>query len=115
MDSTVFELEDVLSVTTGRPISPRGVAAVYGVLQFMTGCQILEHELEPAREVCRQTLFLSHPWLKQYNAWACQARHVEQMVAAMAQLRGNSGIVIRQMPRGAWSPAKPRISMGGPR
>jgi hypothetical protein len=85
---------------------------VYGLVQFMTGCQILEPELERPARCAAQALFVRYPWLKQYNAWANQARHVEQMVAAMAQLRGNGD----RRPSDAASrrlvAARPRIADG---
>jgi hypothetical protein len=40
-----FDLGDVLSITTGRLVSQRGMDGIYDVLNFMTGDDLMTHQL----------------------------------------------------------------------
>jgi len=58
-----FHLGDVLSVTTGRLLSPKGIGGVYEILNFMTNDNLYTHQLPRAAEECKPFLFSQFPQL----------------------------------------------------
>lgn len=58
-----FHLSDILSITTGRLLSRRGMEGIYGILGFMTGETLYTHQLPRAIEVCAPELLKQHPQL----------------------------------------------------
>lgn len=56
-----FHLGDVLSVTTGYLVAPRGIEAIYDLLSFMTGDDLFTHQLPRAREECAPDLLRQYP------------------------------------------------------
>jgi hypothetical protein len=63
MEMKKFHLGDVLSVTTGRLLSPRGMDGIYDILSFMTGCHLFTHQLPRASDVCKPYLLEQFPQL----------------------------------------------------
>ena len=53
----LFELGDVLSVTTGRIVSSRHIDGVYAILNFLTGHDLSAEQLPRAADECE-------PWLR---------------------------------------------------
>lgn len=58
-----FHIGDVLSITSGKLVSPRGIEGVYDILGFMTNSQLWTHQLPTAAETCRPYLLRQYPWL----------------------------------------------------
>lgn len=56
-----FHLGDILTITTGRLVSPRGMDAVYDVLNWMTGDDLFTHQLPRAMDECQPHLLAQHP------------------------------------------------------
>jgi hypothetical protein len=56
-----FHLGDILSVTTGRLVSPRHIEGVYDILNWMTGDSLFTHQLPRASRECRGPLLEQHP------------------------------------------------------
>lgn len=56
-----FHLGDILSVTTGRLVSPRHMEGVYDILNFMTGDNLFTHQLPRAARECEAPLLAQHP------------------------------------------------------
>lgn len=61
--SRAFALGDVLSVTTGRLVSPSGIVGVYDILNFMTRDKLYTHQLPRACRECAPWLLRQHPQL----------------------------------------------------
>jgi len=57
----MFHLGDVLTITTGRLVSPRHVDGIYDILNFMTGDNLFTHQLPRASEECQGPLLAQHP------------------------------------------------------
>jgi hypothetical protein len=53
----LFHIGDVLSLTTGRLVSPQAMDGVHEILDFLTGNKLWTHQLPRACEEC-------HPWLR---------------------------------------------------
>lgn len=63
MSARDFHIGDVLSVTGERLVSPRAIAGVYDILNFMTGDNLYTHQLPRACRECRPHLLAQHPFL----------------------------------------------------
>jgi hypothetical protein len=64
-----FHLGDILSITTGKLLSPSKMDGVYSILNFMTGQELYTHQLGRAAEVCKPYLEGYYPQFKgiEYN------------------------------------------------
>jgi hypothetical protein len=56
-----FHLGDVLSITTGRLVSPRHMEGVHDILDWMTGDNLFTHQLPRAARECEIPLLHQHP------------------------------------------------------
>ena len=56
-----FHLGDILSVTTGRLVSPGHIGGVYDILNWMTGDNLFTHQLPRACDKCSGPLLAQHP------------------------------------------------------
>lgn len=61
MSTKTFHLGDILTVTTGRLVSPRHMDGVYDILNWMTGDNLFTHQLPRANEECAPHLLAQHP------------------------------------------------------
>jgi hypothetical protein len=62
MDTTkTFPLGDVLNIATGNLIT--NVGAIYDVLNYMTGDDLMTHALPRAMETCQPNILAQHPQL----------------------------------------------------
>ena len=66
--SKKFHLGDILSITTGRLLSPRHVEGIYDILNYMTGDNLFTHQLPRASDECKPYLFMEMPWLRGIDA-----------------------------------------------
>jgi hypothetical protein len=66
--SRSFHLGDVLSVTTGKLVSPRLIEGVYDILNYMTGDSLFTHQLPRASRECAPWLLRQHPELATVDA-----------------------------------------------
>ncbi len=66
--SRQFHIGDVLSVTTGFLVAPRGMEAMYDLLSFMTGDSLFTHQLPRASRECTPELLRQHPKLAEVEA-----------------------------------------------
>ena len=62
-DSRTYALADVLTLTTGRLLSPRRIEAVYDLANWMTRDNLMTHQLPRAAEACGPALLTQHPQL----------------------------------------------------
>ncbi|MDD5540978.1 MAG: hypothetical protein PHG61_09840 [Candidatus Marinimicrobia bacterium] len=58
-----YHIADVLSITTGKLLSPRLMEGVYDILDYMTGDNIYTHQLPRAGRECAPWLLKRHPFL----------------------------------------------------
>ncbi len=75
MQTKQFHLGDVLSIITGRLVSPRHIDGVYDILNFMTGDNLFTHALPRANDECKPYLIEQFPQLV-----------IPQMDSAIAEL-----------------------------
>jgi hypothetical protein len=63
MTTRNFHIGDILSITDGHLVSPRLIAGVYDILNFLTGDNLYTHQLGRAMDECRPHLLTLHPQL----------------------------------------------------
>ena len=56
-----FHIGDILSITTGRLVSPDHIGGVYNILNWMTGDSLFTHQLPRASDECAPTLREAFP------------------------------------------------------
>jgi hypothetical protein len=61
MITKTFHLGDILSITTGRLVSPSHIDGVYGILNWMTGDNLFTHQLPRTCRECEGPLLAQHP------------------------------------------------------
>lgn len=67
MSKRKFHLGDVLSITTGRLLSPRHMDGIYDILNFMTGDNLFTHQLPRAMDECQRPLLDQFPALAEID------------------------------------------------
>jgi hypothetical protein len=60
----LFHVGDVLSVTTTKLLSPRGIRGWYDILNFLTQDDLFSHQLNRACQECRPYVLIQHPVLE---------------------------------------------------
>ena len=58
-----FHIGDVLSVTTGKALSPRRMTGMRDILGFMTGRDLYDFHIQRALEECKPCLLEQYPQL----------------------------------------------------
>ena len=122
-----FHLGDILSITTGRLVSPRHMDGIYDILNWMTGDSLFTHQLPRAMDECQGPLLAQHPdlaaaevpedfggegdvnrWLAEQVADYGETREVAPLaddaheridpITELQQMRPDAGIVAVVMP-----------------
>lgn len=104
----VFHLGDILSITTGRLVSPDHMDGVYRIIDYMTGVPHFIHQLPRGMEACKPYLLEQHSWLaavtppKEFRDNA----HVDSWLTEMVAQHGEYHEVAL-MPSGAYMGREP--------
>jgi len=61
MTTKTFHIGDILTVTTGRLVSPAHMDGVYDILNWMTGDNLFTHQLPRACDECAPSLRTQFP------------------------------------------------------
>ena len=81
MDTRLFHISDVLTVTTGRMLSTRGIDGVYDILNFMTHDNLFTHQLPRAMDECRPYLLRQYPALNDIDMREIDALTTQSIAA----------------------------------
>lgn len=84
-----FHIGDILSVATGRLVSPRHIEGVYDILNFMTGDELFTHALPRAAEQCKPHLLQQHPQLEEVDASKVNERNWKRWLGRQAVKYGS--------------------------
>lgn len=68
MADRMFDLGDILSVTTGRLVSPRHMEGVYDICRFLAGEPVWTHQLGRVCEEAAPGILARHPKLAEIVA-----------------------------------------------
>lgn len=92
MQTKDFHIGDILSVTTGRLVSPRHIGGVYDILNWMTGENLYTHQLPRVGDEARPILLAAHPQLAdaQAEAEAVTEENWEHFLAKMVARYGET-------------------------
>jgi hypothetical protein len=117
MQTKKFHLGDVLSVTTGRLVSPRHMDGVYDILNFMTGDNLFTHQLPRASDECKPHLLAQFPQLAEVDASGVNTKNHKQWLAEQVAKYGEE-FEVKPIPKGAHQFKNPIAEatemMGGP-
>lgn len=93
-----FHLGDLLSVTTGRLLSPTHMDGIYDILNYMTGDDLFTHQLPRASRECAPILVGQHPWLAKVDHSAVNTENWQNFLADMVAKYGEFHDVIPMHP-----------------
>lgn len=86
MEAKSFHIGDVLSVTTGCLLSPRGMEGIYDILNYMSGENLFTHQLPRVAQEAAPVLLALHPQLADADASdVTPENHREWLEAATAK------------------------------
>ena len=89
MKTKTFCLGDVLSITTGRLVSPTHMDGIYDILNFMTGDSLFTHALPRASDVCKPHLLKQFPQLAEIDASSVNTENWEQWMKDQVEKYGD--------------------------
>jgi hypothetical protein len=106
-DTRPFPLSDILSVTTGRLLSRRHMDGLYELLNYMTGDDLMTHQLPRAVDTCGPALLDQHPQLRGVEPSYDIA--VPDLTAWLtnAELKHGETLPITPVPAGMWDQQDP--------
>ena len=118
MKTKKFHLGDVLSITTGRLVSPRLMDGVYDILSFMTGDELFTtHQLPRASDECKPYLLEQFPQLMEVDASSVNKKNHKQWFVEQVAKYGEE-FEVKPVPKGAHQFKDPIAEaaemMGGP-
>lgn len=90
MKAKRFCLGDVLSITTGRLVSPRHMDGVYDILNYMTGDNLFTHQIPRASRACKPVLLAQFPQLAAVGATAVTPENFRVWIDDQIVKYGNS-------------------------
>ncbi len=117
MNSRTYALADILTMTTGRLLTTRGIGAVYDIANWMTGDNLFTHQLPRAADACGPALLAQHPQLT--NVTPPEDIDVPDLMAWLANAEAEHGqeLPVTPLPEGAWqhqNPIEELCDMVGP-
>mgnify|MGYP001172845513 FL=1 len=83
-----FHIGDILSITTGKLVSPNHMDGIYEILDYMTGDKLFTHQLPRASEECKPFLLKQMPWLIEISAEEVNRENWETWLAEIVQKYG---------------------------
>lgn len=117
MTRRLFPLADILTMTTGRLLTTRGIGAVYDLANWMTGDNLFTHQLPRAADACGPALLAQHPQLT--NVAPPEDIDVPDLMAWLTNAEAEHGqeLPVAPLPEGAWqhqNPIEELCDMVGP-
>lgn len=85
-----FHIGDILSITTGRLVSPRHIEGVYDILNWMTGESVYTHQIPRISLEAAPVLLAAHPSLAEAetDAEAVNVQNWQNFLAKMVARYG---------------------------
>lgn len=83
-----FHIGDILSITTGKLLSPDHMGGIYDILNFMTGESCYTHQLGAASDECKPELLRQHPQLAEIDASKVTAENWRQWLDEVQEKYG---------------------------
>lgn len=108
-DTRDFDLADILSITTGRLLSHRRMAGVYDILNFLTGDNLMTHQLPRAAQTCRGPLTEQLPFLTALTI--ADEMEVDALFAWLAEAETRYGARHPVAPLATWEHRNPLVEL----
>jgi hypothetical protein len=83
-----FHLGDILSIVTGRLISPSGMKGIYNILSYMKGVNLYTHQLPAARDECKPRILEQYPQLANVDASMVNPKNHEKWLSEQVEKFG---------------------------
>jgi hypothetical protein len=100
-NSRMFHLGDILSITTGKLVSPTNMDGVYKILNFMTGDDLMTHQLGRVTTICAPHLAGAYPELLDIVLPKVTKENLSSVLAGLAQQYGEY-LEVHKLPEGAY-------------
>lgn len=102
----MHQLADILSVSTGRLLSRKGMGGIYRVLNDLTGDDLMTHQLPRAADHCQPGLISQHPFLADVTPPPedCPVADLMVWLEAMEQQHGTE---LEVLPVAGWEHRNP--------
>lgn len=110
MSAKHFHLGDVLSITTMRMLSPRGMDGVYDILRFMTGNDVATHQCGRVARECAPFLLKQHPQLTIVQVPAITRENFASVLEGLCAEYGDE-VMVTQLPENAHEIIDPHSEM----
>jgi hypothetical protein len=109
MNTRTFDLGDILSIADRRLVSPRGMAGIYDILNFMTGDNLFTHQVPRAIRECQPELLRQHPQLAAIDKGRkLTAETVPGWLATQKRLFGNE-LPVAPLAQQVWTRIDPLL------
>lgn len=83
-----FHIGDILSVVTGKLLSPRKMEGVYDILNFMTGDSIVTHAIPRAIDEMREPILDQHPQLASLDMSTFDVKRIQEWLNEQKSIYG---------------------------
>ena len=113
MDSRMFDLGDILSITGERLVSPTGIDGVYKILSFMTGHNLFTHQLPGAGRDCKPVLLNQHPQLRDVDDSGVNAENWKAWLVKQKEQFGDELLVDSLLIQPPHKPLQELVDMVG--
>ncbi len=101
-----FHIGDILSITTGRLISPRLIEGIYDILNYMTGDTLFTHQLPRASRFCAPYLIRQFPQLKDADAEGITKDNWKEKLNGFVKQYGEF-LDVETLPKGTYGHIEP--------
>ncbi|WP_185931383.1 hypothetical protein [Streptomyces sp. WAC08401] len=112
-----FALDDILTMTTGRLLSRRHMDGVYDLANWMTGDNLMTHQLPRAADACAPALLAQHPQLSGVHPpEGIDTADLLAWIITVEQTHGET-LPVAPLPTGSWeqrNPVEDLCDMVGP-
>jgi hypothetical protein len=108
LESKLFHIGAVLSVTHDKLLCPSGFRGIQEFLDFMTGESLYTHQLPRAARVCGPYLLFLHPELENIEVpgWVNSEDNLRKWLDSITPIYSNY-LDIEPLPEGYWQPKDP--------
>ncbi len=93
MSKMVFHIGDVLSIVTGKVLSYDLMAGIYRILEFMTGDNLMTHQVVLAGEIARAVILEEYPELRTIDASRVDTTNWREFVEVQSEKYGEFLVV----------------------
>ncbi len=101
-----FHLGDILTVTTGYLVAPRGVEAYYDILNYMTGDVVFTHQVPRVMDECKPFLLSQFPQLANIDASQVNPDNWKAWLAELVEKHGKT-FEVKPIPKTAHTGRNP--------